>query len=466
MSKARKCGRSDRHRSALAVSAEWLEQRRLMSGAAETWHRADVSDAGAVGVQVQPRIESLLGARDTHKALSKHRPRQLMHVGWRGPIVITHGGIYSGHWQSLDPNTPAVRIATSQPVIILNATIVSASDCISNVTDGVNLTVVGTTASALNPNVAGKSPGRFVSVENFDRIDLENNTLLGTSGIYLGYYHGNHATSMSVKVLRNSAVNIDGRHSDGLGGFLSGPDDCDMVQFCQLAYVSGLPGVQIAWNQVINLPRQSRVEDNISIYKSSGTPASPILIHDNYIQGAYPADPATQDYSGGGIMLADGQGDAKPADDPAYVLAYNNQIVSTTNYGIAISSGHDSSFFDNRIVSSGLLPNGAWIPAQNTGAYVWNSDADPSFTNNSATGNVVGWMHLDGTNQISRNDWWLPNASGPQNNVSLPNPITSQTEQAEYQLWLVKLKQSGIRIGAALSARSISTRQPLATRSR
>jgi hypothetical protein len=37
---------------------------------------------------------------------------------YAGPIVITKGGTYSGNWQSLDWRTPAVRIRTSQPVII------------------------------------------------------------------------------------------------------------------------------------------------------------------------------------------------------------------------------------------------------------------------------------------------------------------------------------------------------------
>ena len=68
---------------------------------------------------------------------------------------------------------------------------------------------------------------------------------------------------------------------------------------------------------MINEPGKSRVEDNINIYLSSGTAAIPILIHDNYIQGAYTINPAQGSYSnktysydwsyaGGGILLGDG----------------------------------------------------------------------------------------------------------------------------------------------------------------
>jgi hypothetical protein len=31
-------------------------------------------------------------------------------VTFKGPIVITKGGTYTGNWRSLDPNTPAVSI--------------------------------------------------------------------------------------------------------------------------------------------------------------------------------------------------------------------------------------------------------------------------------------------------------------------------------------------------------------------
>src|SRR6185436_7803111 len=91
----------------------------------------------------------------------------------------------------------------------------------------------------------------------------------------------------------------------------------DRVQFFQMGVCSGISSVEIAWNQVINEPGNSRVEDTISVYKSSGTSASPIQIHDNYLQGAYTIKPAQKNtsdgqwsydwgYSGGGIMLGDG----------------------------------------------------------------------------------------------------------------------------------------------------------------
>ena len=155
---------------------------------------------------------------------------------------------------------------------------------------------------------------------------LENNYMEGTSGIYLYDYRGNGSDSQTVKVVRNKALNIDGRYSDGNGGYQSGPGDHYAVQFFQINGAWNLSGAEVAWNEVINEPGKSRVEDNVSIFSSSGTATSPFQIHNNYIQGAYPADPYNDaDYSGGGIMLSD--------VGASYIRAFGNQIVSTANYG-------------------------------------------------------------------------------------------------------------------------------------
>src|SRR5207244_10739926 len=149
----------------------------------------------------------------------------------------------------------------------------------------------------------------------------------------------------------------------------------------------------IAWNEIINQPGDSAVEDNISIYLSSGTKDSPIRIHDNFIRGGYPIDAARGKYSGGGIMLGDGVGDS-PDDDPSFALASDNQVLDTVNYGIAISAGHDNAFERNRIVSAGVLPDGRRLAAQNTGAYSWDSNkaGGTPFLNNAGRQNPNAWI--------------------------------------------------------------------------
>ena len=240
---------------------------------------------------------------------------------------------------------------------------------------------------------------------------IENCSLEGTSGIYLLDYDGDRTTRHSVKILRNRARNIDGRRRGG---------GHELVQFVQFDKVIAVPGVEIAWNEVINEPGASRVEDNISIYLSSGTKQSPIRIHNNFIRGAYPATAATETYSGGGIMLGDGVGKTEDLD-PAFVVAHDNQVLDTVNYGIAISAGHDCEIRDNRIVSAGVLPDGRKIAAKNVGAYVWDSykAGDTRFHGNTGRNNLIGWVKGD-----TRNDWWRPDAAEWTDNVNWPDPIT------------------------------------------
>src|SRR5262249_8199285 len=213
-------------------------------------------------------------------------------------------------------------------------------------------------------------------------------------------------------------------------------------------------------------PGNSAVEDNINIHLSGGTAASPLSIHDNYIQGGYTVQPwnSSYGYSGGGILLGDGSPAAAARDGvgvSAYVSAFNNQVVSTTNYGIAIAAGHDIQFYNNRIVSSGLLPDGRVIAEQNVGAYIWDSYGAGSsyFYNNSGHDNLIGWVKADG----SRNDWWVPNASSWTNNVHWPGSITLATEAAEFTDWQNKLAAAGVVIGPTTTATPTSpiiTTQP------
>ncbi|HEX8524264.1 MAG TPA: SdrD B-like domain-containing protein [Tepidisphaeraceae bacterium] len=374
------------------------------------------------------------------------------------PLVITHGGTYTGTYTSTNPQVPAVTVDTDEPVTIQKATITGPGDLIFAAAPHANITIRNSKAYGVNPDIAGETKGRFIDADGFDNVIVENNYLEGTAGIFLLNYAGDRTASETVRIVGNRAKNVDGRKSDGKGGYfdfntrvsqLDGheEDGFKEVQFVQLNKVAGVPNVEIAWNEVVNEPGKSRVEDNINIYKSSGTQASPILIHDNYIQGAYTIKPWQKShvesdwtwdwsYSGGGILLGDALGDDGPAGDPAYIRAYDNQVVSTTNYGIAISTGHDIEFAKNRIVSSGVLPDGRLIAAQNVGGYVWDSTEVGAgrFYNNNSRENTLGWNLGD-----KRNDWWIPNSASNLDNKHWPGTVTRETETAEYQLWLTKM---------------------------
>lgn len=383
-------------------------------------------------------------------------------------LLITKPGVYSGVWSSGRADIPVVRVRTPGPVVIENSSLTGPGDLIRAEVDRANITVRNCRGTGLNPNVAGRIPGRFFTGGKCARVLIENNEFSHTSGIDLLNYQGDFKPDNTFKIIRNIANNIDGRKSDGHGGWLDfnarvpldggktelGHED---VHFVILDKVRGLPGVEIAWNQVINQPADSRVEDVINIYLSSGTQGSPIQIHDNFIHGAYNIRPWERDsadanyrydwqYSGGGILLGDGNPDS-PDHAPGWVDAFHNQVINTSNYGIAISAGHNLCFHDNRILSSGRLPDGRPIPTQNVGAYIWDihkgtGNTPRTFFDNSAHDNLVGWAKETG-----RNDTWTPHESTITRTTHYPNPITAETEQVESTLWKEKLEKAGVILG-------------------
>lgn len=354
--------------------------------------------------------------------------------------MITHGGTYSGDFSSADPAVPAVTIATAEPVVLQKASVRGPGNLIVSRAAHVDVRIVEVRGES-TPS-PGRAPGRFVSIEGFDLVAVENCSLERTGGIYLLDYAGGAAAGHGVSVVRNRATDIDGRRRDEHGGV--DPKREELVQFVQLDKVRNAPNVEIAWNEVVNAPGKSRVEDVISIYLSSGTAGSPIRIHDNFIRGAFPSDPAKGDYSGGGIMLGDGVA-PDPAGDPAFVEAYDNVVLDTVNYGIAASAGHDLRFYRNRVLSVGLLPDGSRPRAQNVGAYVWDSyKAGPArFYRNGGSDNLIGWATPAG----GRNDWWRPNAAAWTNNRPWPGMPTREAYDAEHVRWLERARAANVSIG-------------------
>ena len=360
------------------------------------------------------------------------------------PKVITSGGTYSGNWQSRYPNVPAVEVRTTQPVIIDNSNVRGRGNLIQTTVQNANLTVTDTIGESLNPGVPGKYPGRFVTAEHPDNLRVENNYLNHTSGIYVLSFEGETESGDTIKVRYNRSRNIDGRHSNGSGYSTT---DFYRVQFLQLNQVKNVPGMEVAWNEVVNEPYKSRVEDNINIYKTRGTPASPLNIHHNYIRGAYPALPTSQSYSGGGI-IADGDAQVE-SDATAYIEIHHNRVIDTTNYGVAIYTGHDVELYSNRTVSDGRLPDGTVAYAQNVGSFCWDGKQTGSslFYNNSIHDSVSGWVKAaSGT----RNDYWFasnaPGCNGG-NSTKLAEAITKTTESGEKLAWDKEVQTNSKIIG-------------------
>ena len=279
----------------------------------------------------------------------------------------------------------------------------------------------------------------------------ENNYFEGSSGIYLRHFNGSSSQGTTVSILRNQFRNIDGRQSNGNNGYNG---NSSIVQAILFNSVQRVPNVEIGWNEIINEPGKSRTEETMNFYTSGGTPSSPMQIHDNFIRGAYGIDPTgTASYPGGGILLGDG----KVSDplDAGYARVHDNQIVGTTNHGMAIVGGVDNQMYNNRVIGSGLTPDGKPMPAANVGLYVWDVNnagkkSSPTFANNRMVNNVVGWTRVSSSGKTSNNAMWFPGCSVQGTSCAGNQDIGTVTlamEQAEYARWQSKLSSSNVKVG-------------------
>ncbi|HEX8506768.1 MAG TPA: hypothetical protein VF630_15495, partial [Hymenobacter sp.] len=354
-------------------------------------------------------------------------------------IVITQGGTYRGSYQSSSSSVPCVRVATSQPVVLEGCTLAGAGNLIE-AAEGANLTVRNCRGQAQTPSVDNQAPGRFLDAYRAQNLVIEHNDFTGTSGIVVNRWSGTGAPGQTLTVRYNRVRDIDGRWRNAGGSTRS--------SFLILNTVQRVPGMEVAYNEVVNTPNQSLVEDNINFYNSSGTAQSPARVHDNFVRGAYPFPATAGQFTGTGMTT---DGDANTPDGAtAYVEAFRNQFVSTCNAAMNIAAGHDIYFHDNRLVTSGLLPNGTRLQATHAATAVFNFYQQPGnvFFNNRVANNTIGYVKWGANIPYPDRQDLSPGACAPCTGTThLPNPVTPATEDGEWQLWQQKIQQAGVTIG-------------------
>ena len=362
-------------------------------------------------------------------------------------IVIKTGGIYQGDWVSTDPAIPAISVQTDQPVVIENSTVTGPGNLIVAMgSSGANLTVQNVTGTALNPQVAGKARGAFVVAYVMNSLTVQNCTMSGTRfGIKLGF-----STASSVHILNNQAFNLEDRASDGNGGL--GTTRPQLGHFVYFYQVSATSGAEIGWNQLVQTIGQSSVDNAIELYKSHGTSAAPILVHDNYVEGM--SSPAATFYVSSGYAAT---GD-NTSMESSYIHFLSNQVVHTAGSGLTISNGHDITAEANRIVSCGQ-DNGAWD--DEAGVYaiaLWNHSASSAFYNNTITSTAGGLIIPNTVNKpaiadVQANPIDLQTASNSVSGNLFTDPclvggaLNLSAEDAERAFWQNKLSINNQTIG-------------------
>lgn len=293
------------------------------------------------------------------------RPAPVLQSGptWQPPLVITRGGEYIGAWQSVDdPSKPAVQIKTTEPVTIRGQTRSKGAHVASGMSH-TKVTVQDLHGQGLNPDVRGRNFGRFIDLQDFDSADVRHFEHESTAGIYLRKWVGSPNQAQTLYIGKGRGRNIEGRRSDGNGGYLQ---DFYRLQAFQLNDVKNIPRALIEWYLVENEQGRSYVEDNGNLYGSSGADGSPIEVRHVMIDGAYHGwDPAAQ-YSGGGIIV-DGAGGQN-------IWVHHCGVVNSDNYSFANAGGHRNiTFEDNRAAGRGRWRDGR-LSSVDRDAAIYNRD--------------------------------------------------------------------------------------------
>ena len=366
-------------------------------------------------------------------------------------IRITSGGTYSGNWSSADPKVPAVMIVTNEPVVLKNSTLTSRGDLvvIYGSQGGANVTIDNVTGTALDPGVAGQGRGKFLDAEVVAHLSVTHCTMQGVSfGVYIV-----SSTAASLSIRDNVANDLEDRKSDGHGGFLL--NQRLLGHFIMFNGVNMPNGGEIAWNQMINSDGAASVEDVISFYQSHGSAGKAVLVHDNYLQGAFAARQTTP-YTGGGIQMDGGSND--PSTATGFVQINNNTIVHLEGFGISIGAGHDISVTGNRIVSCGKDSAGNWLAGTGSVALgMWNYYQTRQYFNNYMANNSGGVVRPDANGNPVHGDIYAPSVSASLNNIIGANVfeqpcLTSSglnlaAESVERERWLDSVASAGEVLG-------------------
>lgn len=361
------------------------------------------------------------------------------------PLIITKGGTYSGTWSSNDPSVPAISIATDEPVTLRNSVVSGRGDLIdiNGQGTGANVIIEYVTGTALDPGSAGRQRGSFVSAQGVSSLKVKHCSMLGVSfGVKV-----QSSVVSKLAISKNLGSELEDRASDGAGGFATARPN--LGHFIFLYEVSAPNGADIGWNQMINTIGASSTEDVINIYKSQGTAAAPIRVHDNYMEGY--SSITTPSYTGAGL-ITDGDSTSPVT---AFVNFEANTIVHTAGSGVEIASGHDIIAAGNHVVSCGIDAQGKWfaMPFVNA-AILWNYYGAPDFYNNVIRNTQGGMLRPATDNTPAVADFWARVSDLDATDVYLQNAFSdpclvngqtsTQAEDAERAGWAAKLAAAGI----------------------
>ena len=333
-------------------------------------------------------------------------------------ITANGSNIFEGNWENTSYSAnagAAIQITTTQPVIIRNSRFKAQKYCIYSLTDGSDITVENC-VGLVRSSTAGQCAQRFLNVGQPKNLVCEHNTMIGGGVLLDATATGG---TLLVRIRYNRMLNVDGRKSDGAGGYVferanwAGGGYWEAKQFLQIRPMVINDG-EISWNEVENYPGVSRQEDSINMYGAAGLSGSPIRIHDNCIRGGWNSRPwDLASYSGGGIVCDRGTITGDWTDGATNATRWididDNHVLGLVQHGISAPYGNNLNARRNRVICPNKL-QGRTVLSANVGATVGGAlrSVVNGYTYNVAwDNNVIGCVNAAG----SQNNSWIPSVT-------------------------------------------------------
>lgn len=338
-----------------------------------------------------------------------------------GPLNITTGGTYTGCYASTSSESPAVRVSTTQPVVLDHLVVRHAGVGVEEGTSGSSITLRNSTFTATAPTTTGAEQ-QAVRLYRPDSLVIEHNRFVSGHGIQV---NGNNVQTNPFRISFNDFQNI---------GRLSRP------QYYQGAVHTDkvlAPGGKIMWNRVKNQHGLSNVEDVFGLASTFGANGNPIEVGYNLVDGAYPFSGDGSNYSGGAFDFADITG--------GYIDGHDNTAVNYTNNGFMIPTGTNVHHRNSVAVYDGIADDGQRVSSTfGTGFTTWHNSGYPDPDNIGVTNSQAGQRRWNGSSW-ERSDYYLPLGSNSGNSSS--GTVDAAAEKAAVDQFEQSVTAHGVTIG-------------------
>lgn len=350
-------------------------------------------------------------------------------------------------WENAYKSVPIIDIKTYKKIVIENCVFVGAGDFVHARFPNSDVTIKNCVFVGLEPTIKDMPRGTVLYSASGKYVDVQNNYMEQVRGVYVEESKYN-----TINIRANKVKNIDGRFSNTASRASTRSNEYVVrapAYFVKLSLVS-VTTASIMYNEVINYPGQSAVQDIIYVTKLAahgyGDEYPNLNIEYNFLYGnwSYPFSDRNENYQGAAIRLT-GKGTS------ASITIYENSVISGKDIRFEVGSGHQVR--NNVKMFSHLMPDGSpYVPPIYTFNIVDPFNLKTVGPMNIEANSVYHLNKILVTDRDSASSWdsvALNTTTSYRGNTEGEN-TTLRDEQDEYARWRYVTTEKGVNIGPTI----------------